>query len=242
MKLLHILFVLIFCILASSLGDDSSEHHEEPPDIGHGDVSTPSAQSIGDHFRELLEELSHMTSLHESLVHHPLISRLHNMDQPSSWDPFSSIKRWSPRYEVLNDAKKFQVKLDVPGFHFHEISVELEVGGRLLSISGRKEDNFHDTSKLDHDHDTEKDKVDEENGEKFEFISHTTTSFEQKFTIDPSIDTTLMTANLVNGVLEVRAPRKSIPRITRHIPVTQFDQDVWAKLISSNGSVESVED
>jgi hypothetical protein len=34
--------------------------------------------------------------------------------------------------------------------------------------------------------------------------------------------------------LEVRAPRKSIPRINRHIPVTQFDQDVWAELISSN--------
>ena len=128
----------------------------------------------------------------------------------------------------------------MPGFHFHEISVELEARGRLLSISGRKEDNFHETSKLDHDHDTKKDKVDKENGEKFEFISHTTTSFEQKFTIDPSIDMTLMTSNLVTGV-EVRAPQKSIPRINRHIPVTQFDQDVWAELISSK-SVESVED
>ena len=234
MKLLYILFVLIFCILTPSFGDDSPERREEPPDSGHGDVSTPSSESIGDAFRDLLEDLSHMTSLHESFVHHPLISRFHNMDQPfSSWDPFGSIKRWSPHYEILNDAKNFQVKLDVPGFHFHEISVELEAGGRLLSISGRKEDNVHETSKLDRDHET-KAKVDEENGKKFQFISHATTSFEQKFTLDPSIDTTLMTANLVNGVLEVRAPRTTIPRINRHIPVTQFDQDVWADLISSN--------
>jgi HSP20 family molecular chaperone IbpA len=242
MKLLHFLFVLIFRILASkSLGDDSSEHHEETPDIGHGDVVTHSAQWIGDAIHYLLEDLSHMTSLHESFVHHPLISRFHtNMDEPfSSWDPFSSIKRWSPRYELINNAKNFQVKLDVPGFHFHEISVELEAGGRLLSISGRKEDNVHESFKLDHDYETktamgEKDKVDEENGKKSGFFSHTITSFEQKFPLDPSIDTTLMTANLVNGVLEVRAPRKSIPRINRHIPVTQFDLDVWAELISSD--------
>lgn len=241
MKPLHILVLLIFFTLApSSLGDDSSsEHPEETPGTRRG-VSTPSAQSIGEAFRDLMEEFSHMTSLHDNFVHHPLISRLHNMDKPfSTWDPFGSIKRWSPRYEVLNDAKNFHVKLDLPGFHFHEISVELEAGGRLLSISGKKENSDHKTSTLENDHETkaamgEKGKVDEDDGNKFEFMSHTITSFEQKFTLDPSIDTTLIRANLANGVLEVRAPRKNIPRINRHLPVTQFEQDVWAELISKN--------
>jgi HSP20 family molecular chaperone IbpA len=235
MKFIPILLALIFSTLTPSLGDDNVVEHEVPsePKTGHG------THSLGDAVRDLLEDFSHMTSLHESFVHHPLISRLH-MEKPfSTWDPFGAINRWSPRYEIINDANNFQVKLEVPGFHFHEIAVELEAGGRLLSISGKKEDDIHETLKREHDHETkaamvEKDKADEDDGKKFEFISHTTTSFEQKFTLDPSIDTTLMTANLVNGVLEVRAPRKSIPRINRHIPVTQFDQDVWAELISSN--------
>jgi hypothetical protein len=113
--------------------------------------------------------------------------------------------------------------------------VELEAGGRLLSISGTKEDGVHETAKH-HDHAAmgEKEKDDEDEGAKFQFISHTSTSFEQKFTLDASIDTTKMTANLVNGVLEVRAPRKISPRIKRHIPITQFDQDVWTELISNN--------
>jgi len=239
MKLLSILIVFILCTLTPSFGDDNVIKQEVPSpsesDTGHGDVSTPKAQSIGDAIRDLMDDLSHMTSLHDSFVHHPLISRLH-MDKPfSSLEPFGAIKRWSPRYEVINDADTFHVKLDVPGFHFHELNVELEAGGRLLSISGTKEDGVHKTAKH-HDHAAmgEKDKEDDDDGTKFEFISHTTTSFEQKFTLDTSIDTTKMTANLVNGVLEVRAPRKISPRIKRHIPITQFDQDVWTELISNN--------
>ncbi|KAL7526467.1 hypothetical protein ACHAXR_003996 [Thalassiosira sp. AJA248-18] len=110
--------------------------------------------------------------------------------------------------------------MDVPGFHFHEMKVELESGGRVLSISGTKENN------------------EEAVGDKFEFSSHTSTSFQQKFTLDPSIDTSLMTANLVNGVLEVRAPRKHGAWNDKHVPITQFDEDVWKELVATVDGAE----
>ena len=37
--------------------------------------------------------------------------------------------------------------------------------------------------------------------------SHTSTSFQQKFTLNQSIDTSSMTANLISGVLEVYVSR-----------------------------------
>jgi HSP20 family molecular chaperone IbpA len=236
MKLHHIILVFV-CTLAQSLGEDEIENEQSNTGLGDKLSSTPKTHTVEEAFRDLMEDFSHMTSLHESFIHHPLISRL-QMGKPfSSWGSFGSTKRWSPRYEIVDDAKKFQLKLDVPDFHFHEIDVELEAGGRFLSISGTKEQNY-ETPKHDHDRENkasmgEKEVVEEE-GKKFEFISHTTTSFKQKFALDPSIDTALMTANLVDGVLEVRAPRKDTPRIKRRIPITQFDEDVWAELISTD--------
>ncbi|EED95061.1 low molecular weight heat shock protein [Thalassiosira pseudonana CCMP1335] len=115
--------------------------------------------------------------------------------------------------------------MDVPGFHFHEMSVELEGGGRVLSISGVKEENK------------------EAKAGTMKFASHTSTSFNQKFTLDPSVDATKLTANLVDGVLVVRAPRKQ-QQIAhkKHIPITQFDEDVWAELIAGEigGSTDEV--
>lgn len=207
-----------------------------------------------DAIQELMEEFSHMTSLHESFVnHHPLFSHprfgstdnVKKLTPPggkpfSTWGSFGSqLTRWSPRYEVIDDTKNFQVKLDVPGFHFHEMKVELESAGRVLSISGTKEHNVHESSKDW----TDKEKKaamgeklnSEDEDDTFEFSSHTsTTSFQQKFTLDPSIDTSLMTANLVDGVLEVRAPRKQGSWNKKHIPITQFDEDVWAELMATD--------
>eukprot|EP01083_Nonionella_stella_P246130 854886_1 len=79
----------------------------------------------------------------------------------------------------------------------------------------------------------------EDNEEKFEFASHTSASFEQKFTLDSSIDSSLMTANLANDVLEVRAPRRHGAWNKKHIPITQFDEDVWSELIAADDSGET---
>mmetsp|Transcript_23968 Transcript_23968/g.50506 ORF Transcript_23968/g.50506 Transcript_23968/m.50506 type:complete len:335 (+) Transcript_23968:90-1094(+) len=224
-----------------------------------------------DAIREIVEEFSHMTSLHESLnfIPHPFFYRprgfgvwgydeegdtkksprgkkftAHLEDVLSPW---GKLTRWSPRYEVIDDAKTFQVTMDVPGFHFHEMSVELESGGQVLSIIGMKEENdardkkfakerkYDETSKIGSMEGKQKGEDDAETEEEtLEFSSLKTTSFQQKFTLDPSIDTTKLTANLVNGKLVVRAPRKHVSFWSkRHVPITQFDEDTWMELIGS---------
>ncbi len=241
--------------IAATLGDDINTKSDPSPSstTGHEVISTPTyAQTMEDAIRELMEDFSAMTSLHESFVHHPLFSR-HRMgigsgdvkttssSKPfSTWGSFDSLTRWSPRYEVIDDPKTFQVKLDVPGFHFHEMKVELESGGRVLKISGTKEDNVHETTTEKEEKvamgekTSDDDEDDEDTSNKIEYTSHTSTSFQQKFTLDPSVDTGLMTANLVGGTLEVRAPRKHGAWNKRHVPITQFDEDVWAELIASD--------
>lgn len=245
--------------IANKIGDGDTNNNDDPSSSSteHEIISTPTyAQTMKDAIRDLMEDFSHMTSLHESFVHHPSFSRhrivgnndksLSSKNKPfSTWGSFDSLTRWSPRYEVIDDATTFQVKLDVPSFHYHQMKVELESGGRVLSISGTKEDNVHEKSKSWNDKEKNAamgEKLNDEEDEaedKFDFSSHTSTSFQQKFTLDPSIDTLQMTANLVNGVLEVRAPRKQGTWNSKHVPITQFDEDVWAELIATDEAGEA---
>jgi HSP20 family molecular chaperone IbpA len=229
-------------IYAKQSQDDNAKNDPSPASMTGGAVSTPTyAHAMEEVIREFMDDFSHMTTnLHDTFAH-PFFSHRGFRDalkssssKPfSTWGSFGSLARWSPRYEVIDDAKQFQVKMDVPGFHFHEMKVELEQGGRLLSISGTKE--THESKGWGEEEKTamagEKKTEEEEGEEKFE--SYSSTSFQQKFTLDPSIDTSKMTANLINGVLEVRAPRKHGAWNSKHIPITQFDEDVWAELIGT---------
>mmetsp|Transcript_904 Transcript_904/g.1939 ORF Transcript_904/g.1939 Transcript_904/m.1939 type:complete len:266 (+) Transcript_904:3-800(+) len=237
-------------------GDDNTKNDPSPSSTGPKAISSPTyAHTIDDAIQELMEGFPHsMTSLHDSIVRHPFFShpRFVGSKPFSTWGSFASLTRWSPRYEVIDDAKSFQVKMNVPGFHFHEMEVELESGGRVLSISGTKESNIHEhkTSKDDENNgDGRKAGVgekageegDEREGGEFEYRSHSSSSFQQKFSLDPSIDTSQMTANLVNGVLEVRAPRKHGAWNGKHIPITQFDEDTWAELMAADENTETEE-
>lgn len=147
----------------------------------------------------------------------------------SSWDPFSiagaaqSVTRWSPRYEVIDDESSFAIKVDVPGFHFHELSVELESGGRVLCISGTKEEDTEEWGDADKGTGEDKEPANQDK-ESVKFISHALRSFQQKFTLDASIDTKKMSANLDpdHGALIIRAPRKAVEtEYKKHIPITQ---------------------
>ncbi len=92
------------------------------------------------------------------------------------------IHRASPRYEVLDHPEKFEVRIDVPGYKPSEIRIDLKAGGRILSICG-----CHD---------------EEETGRKV------SSRFQQNFSLDPSIMTNDLVANLQNDKVTITAPRK----------------------------------
>lgn len=113
-------------------------------------------------------------------------------------DKMKTFVRSSPRYEVIDGADKFEVKVDVPGFKPNEIEVELRAGGRLLTITGNHE----------------------EKEETREFSS----KFQQNFSMDPSILTDELHADFQDDTLVISAPRK-VERLpeTRDIPIKMIE-------------------
>lgn len=112
----------------------------------------------------------------------------------------TTYKTSSPKYEVVDTAEKFEVKIDVPHFKVDEVEIGLRAGGRLLTITGNHE---------------EKD----EN-------SQFTSKFQQNFSLDPSIVVEELSAEYKNGKIYVSAPRKTerIPE-SRKIPIKMLEDD-----------------
>ncbi len=121
--------------------------------------------------------------------------------------------RASPRYEVTEQSDKFEVKVDVPGFKAEEIEVGLKGGGRVLTISA----------------------MHEEKGEGRQFSSQ----FQQNFSLDPSIQTDQMTADLKGSTLFVTAPRvDSLPE-SRQIPIQRIEGISDEKVVDEKKKAES---
>ena len=48
----------------------------------------------------------------------------------------AQIQRSSPRYDIVEDEKTFELALDVPGVSVDDISVQVEQDGKVLRITG----------------------------------------------------------------------------------------------------------
>jgi HSP20 family protein len=98
----------------------------------------------------------------------------------------------SPGYEIRErEDGMYQISVDVPGIKASDMNIELLHDGRVLHISGGRKT-------------TEGGKV-------------TETKFDKKFTIGDNIETEKMSANLADGVLILKAPKKEIkepPKLT----------------------------
>jgi|EP01083_Nonionella_stella_P012778 HSP20 family molecular chaperone IbpA len=129
-----------------------------------------------------------------------------------------TFHRASPRYEVTEKPDMFEVTVDVPGFKSEEIEVGLKGGGRILTISGMHE---------------EKDK------------KHSLSSkFQQNFSLDPSIQTDKMVADLEGSTLTVTAPRIDRLPERRSIPIQKIEgsqEEHHEKVAEGGKKAEAVE-
>lgn len=107
--------------------------------------------------------------------------------------------RASPRYEVTEKPDQFEVAIEIPGFKPEEIEVGLKGGGRILTISGQHEE------------------------KKEEGRSFSSQSFQQNFSLDPSIQIDLMSAEMKGSTLIVSAPRIDRLPETRTIPIQRLE-------------------
>ena len=215
----------------AKLGDGHAEVTANGKELNSESAYDEAQKFLNDALRDIMQEFSS----HSTTLHHPLFFSRHKFPSLdggqgsktfSTWDPFSaagashSVKRLSPRYEVVDDKSSFAIRIDVPGFHFHELNVDLDSGGRVLCISGVKED-VNEEEKQAQESTDESENI-------MKFISHAK-SFLQKFTLDPTIDSSTMTANLdpEQGTLVIRAQRiQRDIEYKKHIPITQVRHSI----------------
>jgi len=110
----------------------------------------------------------------------------------------SVLRRSSPCYEVTETDRQFQLAVDVPGVKAEDLNIQLEQGGRVLHLSGGR-------------------KVRSSDGKSF-----SESKFEKSFTIDRSIDSSKITANLADGVLVITAPKDVKMDEVQKITVTEL--------------------
>mmetsp|Transcript_21790 Transcript_21790/g.32586 ORF Transcript_21790/g.32586 Transcript_21790/m.32586 type:complete len:199 (-) Transcript_21790:194-790(-) len=115
---------------------------------------------------------------------------------PSYFETLNTIQQAirisSPKYEITQDAKKYQVTVDVPGIKASDLKVELLHDGRVLKLSGeRKEISEQMTGGR---------------SERRTFSS----KFEELFTLDDDIVKDKISAYVNNGVLYVVAPKEEL--------------------------------
>lgn len=126
------------------------------------------------------------------------------------WDPWSelatmqrdlirSTSTWQPAADVFRTDEAFVVRIDVPGVHEQDLSVQTE-DGKLVVTAERGEDV----------------KVDREQWVRRE---RATGQFTRTFSLPDGANPDLITANLESGVLELRIPHAP-ERQPRQIPIT----------------------
>ena len=111
-------------------------------------------------------------------------------------DDTSRLVRASPGYEIHERDGVYQITVELPGVKAADMTVQVEEDGRLLHISGGR-------------------KIEKEHGV-------TETKFDKKFTIGDNVETEKMTANLADGILVLKAPKKAIQEPAKiTVPITE---------------------
>ncbi|MDC0749022.1 Hsp20/alpha crystallin family protein [Polyangium sp. rjm3] len=116
------------------------------------------------------------------------------MREMLAWDPFAEMESFLPQgrafmpdMEVRETKDGYAIRADLPGLKEDDISID--VSGRRLTISGRREEEQRDEN------------------ERYWAYERSYGSFTRSFTLPEGIDPERIDANLSNGVLEVLIPK-----------------------------------
>jgi HSP20 family protein len=117
------------------------------------------------------------------------------MDALLRWDPFrgewggfGQSVEFVPRFDVKETKDAYVISADLPGVKDEELNVSLN--GNLLTISGTREEEHR------------------EEGESYYAMERSHGSFARTFTMPDGVDGDSVTADLKQGVLTVRIPKK----------------------------------
>jgi HSP20 family protein len=111
------------------------------------------------------------------------------------WDPFRSdwsglaqTSDFAPRFDVKETKDAYVIRADMPGVRDDE--VEISLSGNLLTVTGKRED----------EHRAE--------GDQYYAVERGFGAFARTFSLPDSVDAEHVSAELKNGVLTLRVPKK----------------------------------
>ena len=94
-----------------------------------------------------------------------------------------NLNMWAPNYDITSDGDKYIIEMEVPGIKKSEIAIEAQ--DQIIKVSAKKE---------------------------VENNSHSNVSsreFEKEFNLPDDAAEKNISANLKNGILEIKIPRKT---------------------------------
>lgn len=94
---------------------------------------------------------------------------------------------FTPRVDVLEREKQFEINVSLPGLKKEEVKIDID--GDTLTISGER--NFRNADK----------------DEKYHMVENFYGKFSRSFTLPENIDQSNITAELTDGILKVEIPK-----------------------------------
>jgi HSP20 family protein len=117
------------------------------------------------------------------------------MDALLRWDPFrgewsgmTQAAEFAPHFDLKETKDAFVIHADLPGVKDDDLNLSLT--GNLLTISGKREDEKR------------------QEGEAYYAVERSHGTFTRSFTMPESVEADAVSADLKNGVLTVRLPKK----------------------------------
>ena len=106
-----------------------------------------------------------------------------------------ALRRWMPAMDLVETDDHYVLKADLPGMTEDDVTIEFE--DRTLTVSGER--------KSEH----------EEKKDGFHRVERSFGSFSRSLTLPQGVDPEAVTANFVNGVLEVSIPKPEVRKPRR---------------------------
>jgi HSP20 family protein len=117
------------------------------------------------------------------------------MDELFRWDPFRGGEGWGaqltefvPNFEVKETKDEYVLQADMPGVN--ERDLEISVTGNVIQVSGKREQEAR------------------QEGERFYAMERSYGTFTRSFALPEGADAERVSADLKDGVLTVRIPKK----------------------------------
>ena len=104
-------------------------------------------------------------------------------------DKFDRSLKVSPRTNIHENEKSYEVELMVPGFEKDNFSINIE--NDVMTVSAHKEE-----------------KKEEKDGKKVVFSEYRVEDFERSFSLSKDVDSNKIEASYDNGILHLNIPKK----------------------------------